>query len=563
MTILRLPLRRARRSGAGRFCVPGGVAVLAVAGVLAASAAAGPALPLHASVSVSKPGSGSGTVTSSPPGISCGGACSFSFPSTDNSDYQPVSLSASPDPGSSFAGWGGVCSGSGGCTIEPILMNESYGVTAQFDRIRPSQFPLAVSVNGSGRVSSSPAGITCRPTCSASFETDSRVTLTATATPGWTFAGWSGDCSGTGDCSVLMADPRSVTATFAPPETAYALVVSAAGGTVVSDLEGIVCPSECAGSYGSGVTVVLTAQSPGVVWGGACSGSAATCTLVMDGPKSVTASFVETPLAGAPLAVGVVGKGSVSSDPGGIACGSTCGALFPPGSAVTLGATPAEGWIFAGWRDACTGVATTCRVTLSGPQVAVAVFVEAGTQYAVAVTKVGSGLVRSRPAGITCGATCSSSFLAGSTMTLEAVATKDWRFVRWSGACTHTRPVCSLGMDAPKSVSVTFARQADRAAPVVRALPSSGVRGALTRLRYRVQETSGRSSETATVFRGTKRLATVRGRMHDVEPDVLFYFLRWRVPASVDTTRALRFCVQAVDPTGNRSKRSCAPLRIG
>jgi uncharacterized repeat protein (TIGR02543 family) len=552
------------RSRIGRPVASGGIAVLAVGGVLAASAAAGPALPLHATVSVSKTGSGGGTVSSSPDGISCGGACSFLFPSTDNDNYQPVSLSASADPGSTFAGWGGVCSGTGGCTIDPILMNQSYGVTASFDRVRPSQFPLAVSVNGSGRVTTSPAGITCRPTCSASFETDSRVTLTATATPGWTFAGWSGDCSGTGECSVTMADPRSVTATFAPPETAYALVVSSAGGAVVSDIENIDCPTAvCSASYGSGVTVTLTAQSPGVAWGGACSGDAATCVVTMDGPKSVTASFVGTPLTAAPLAVGVVGKGSVSSDPGGIACGSTCGALYPLSSAVTLGVTPAEGWIFAGWRDACSGVAQTCRVTLSGPRVAVAVFVEAGTQFAVAVTKVGSGLVRSRPAGISCGATCSSSFLAGSTLTLEATAPEEWKFVRWSGACAHTRPVCSLGMDAPKSVSVTFARQADRKAPVVRALPSSGAPGARTQLRYRLQEQSGRSREAAFVFRGTKRVATVRGRMHAVEPDVLFYFLRWRVPVATDTTRPLRFCVEAVDPTGNRSRRSCAALRIG
>ncbi len=561
MKLLRQPLRRASRLAAGRL-LAGGVAALALGAVLAASAAAGPTAPLHGSISVTKTGSGSGTVTSSPSGISCGAVCSGSFLSTDNTGYEPVSLSAAADPGSTFAGWGGDCSGSGGCVIDPVLMGASYSVTARFDAVRPSEFPLAVSVSGSGRVSSAPAGISCPPTCSASFETDSQVTLTATPTPGWTFAGWSGACSGTGACAMQMANPRTVTATFAPPDTAYALVVSSSGGTVVSDIENIVCPSVCTASYGSGVVVTLTSQSPGVAWGGACTGGSPTCVVTMDGPKTVTASFAATPLSAAPLAVAVVGKGSVSSDPAGIDCGPTCGALYAVGSAVTLGATPAEGWVFTGWRDGCTGVARTCRVTLSGPRVVVAVFVEEGTRFAVAVTAAGSGLVRSRPAGITCGAVCSSSFLAGSTVTLEAQPAADWRFVRWSGACTHTRPVCSLGMDAPKSVSVTFARLGDRLPPVVRALPSAGVRGALTQLRYRVQEKSGRSRETATVFRGSKRLATVRGRMHAIEPDVLFYFLPWRVPAST-AQGALRFCVQAVDPAGNRSRQSCARLRIG
>jgi vibriolysin len=42
------------------------------------------------------------------------------------------------------------------------------------------------------------------------------VALTATPDPGSLFAGWSGDCSGTGSCQVTMSQARSVTATFAP-----------------------------------------------------------------------------------------------------------------------------------------------------------------------------------------------------------------------------------------------------------------------------------------------------------------------------------------------------------
>lgn len=69
---------------------------------------------------------------------------------------------------------------------------------------------------GSGSVASSPAGVDCGATCSASYASDASVALTANPAAGSTFVGWSGDCTGTGACSVTMNADRSVTATFAP-----------------------------------------------------------------------------------------------------------------------------------------------------------------------------------------------------------------------------------------------------------------------------------------------------------------------------------------------------------
>jgi uncharacterized repeat protein (TIGR02543 family) len=42
------------------------------------------------------------------------------------------------------------------------------------------------------------------------------VVLVASPVAPSTFAGWTGDCSGTGTCSVLMDRVRNVTATFSP-----------------------------------------------------------------------------------------------------------------------------------------------------------------------------------------------------------------------------------------------------------------------------------------------------------------------------------------------------------
>ncbi len=68
--------------------------------------------------------------------------------------------------------------------------------------------------NGTGTVTSLPAAIACGVTCTATFSSSLVVTLTATADVGSVFAGWSGACSGTGNCIVTMSAARAVTATF-------------------------------------------------------------------------------------------------------------------------------------------------------------------------------------------------------------------------------------------------------------------------------------------------------------------------------------------------------------
>ena len=531
-----------------RLLVAGCAALALLA--LTTSAAAVPDMALHARVSVERMGSGTGTVVSSPGGIDCGEQCSANFISNDDPEnYEPVTLTGIPDPGSEFEGFDGCC------PIE-LVPGKNYSATAFFGRVRPSQFSLAVTVSGSGAVTSQPGGITCGATCTASFNTDSTVTLSSQPTPGWTFAGWGGGCTGTGPCSLTMNNPKTVTATFAPPDTVYAMSVATAGGTVTSDVPGVVCGEACVASFGAGVAVTLTPSGP-VAWGGACTGSGA-CVVPMDRAKSVTASINGATLTRVPLAVSRTGKGSIVSNPPGITCGDACGVALPTGAQVTLQAIPDPGWTFAGWSGSCRGVVVTCQVVARAPATAVATFVEAGTLFPIAVTKVGQGRITSKPAGINCGSACSRSFPAGSTVTIEgAPLTNKWTFVRWDGACKGKKTTCAIPLDGAKSASATFGRVADPTPPRVKALASSGEHRRIAQLRYRVVEASGRSRETAMIFRGARRLGTVSSRLHTVDPDALFYFIPWR-----STARGkLRFCVVSTDLAGNRSKQSCAPPR--
>jgi phospholipase C len=151
--------------------------------------------------------SGSGTVTSNPPGINCGSVCSALFNSGTS-----VTLTATPAAGSTFAGWSGACSGTGTCTL---TLTSNASVTASFNVSGPT---LTVSLPGpgAGTITSNPTGINCGSVCSASFNTGTSVTLSESPATGTTFAGWSGGgCSGTGSsCTVTVAGNTTVTAIF-------------------------------------------------------------------------------------------------------------------------------------------------------------------------------------------------------------------------------------------------------------------------------------------------------------------------------------------------------------
>jgi hypothetical protein len=152
--------------------------------------------------------SGTGTVSSSPAGINCGPTCSGSYAGGTS-----VTLTATAGTNYSFIGWSGACSGTGSCVV---TMDAAKSVTGTFTATSFA-LTLARAGTGTGAVTSSPSGINCGSTCSASYNPGTSVTLTATAASGSTFAGWSGACTGTGSCVVSMSAAKSVTATFSLP----------------------------------------------------------------------------------------------------------------------------------------------------------------------------------------------------------------------------------------------------------------------------------------------------------------------------------------------------------
>ena len=160
---------------------------------------------------------------------------------------------------------------------------------------KPTDFSLTVSSSGAGTVSSTPAGINCGTTCSASFAAGSSVTLTATPAAGDSFSGWSGACSGAGKCTVVLNADTAVGAAFSAPGTVTVSAVGPGTGTVTSTPAGINCGQSCSGTFPSGTSVTLTAtaaaNSSFAGWSGACTGTAACKVKVGATAADVTATF--------------------------------------------------------------------------------------------------------------------------------------------------------------------------------------------------------------------------------------------------------------------------------
>jgi hypothetical protein len=267
---------------AATYCVAVGDYGTNSAGVEGAIATLAPTETL----TITKTGSGSGAISSTPAGINCGSTCSLAFPYGTQ-----VTLTATAQLGSAFTGWtGGGCSGTATCTV---TMNNAQAVTATFAARPPAT--LKVSKHGSGTVKSTPSGISCGSTCSHHFIYGTSVTLTAKPAAGSVFTGWTGACTGTtATCHLSMTAARTTAATFVPTKLLTVTKTGAGSGTVTSSPAGIACGATCKHPFAAGTAVTLTASaktgSTFTGWSGACSGHA-TCIVKMSAAKSVKATF--------------------------------------------------------------------------------------------------------------------------------------------------------------------------------------------------------------------------------------------------------------------------------
>lgn len=373
---------------------------------------------------------GTGTVTSSPPGIACGATCVAPFDTGTT-----ITLTAAPGPAATVT-WTGCSSVNGNtCTVTGLSVNK--WIVATFSA---SQYVLSVTRagTGSGTVTSNLGGIACGAACTSTPLSGS-VQLTATADAGSLFAGWSGStgCSGaTNPLTLTMSAAKTCTATFnpvtasdiildngqagtsstgswyfssapspygvnaayAPPAATAATftwtptipaaatyqvyvwwtsdttrtnsvqyTITHAGGTATPTVD----QTTGGGQWHSLGTFTFNAGTGGSVKVTGPSGSGSTPTVAAD---AVWFRYIP---GGAPtLTITKTGSGTgtITSNPPGILCGTDCTGMFATGTPVTLTVTPDPGSTFAGWSgdgDCADGVAIltaarACTATFTG-----------------------------------------------------------------------------------------------------------------------------------------------------------------------------------------------------
>jgi Divergent InlB B-repeat domain len=458
----------------GRF------AALGVAGMLLVMVAF-PSLASAATqtLTVKKVGTGTGTVTSAPAGfIECGATCSAPI-----LEGTTIALSGSPGPNTAAVVW----SGCDKVNLEDeclLTMSAPKTVTATFNLLERT-LTLTKKGAGAGTVTSSPAGIECGATCSASFVKGSTVTLTGVPTGKTLAPSWSGcdNFDAEGKCVVTMSAARSVTVTFDLP--AYQLTVKKVGagaGTVSSSPTGISCGATCSAPFVEGSTVTLTgvpdANSTPVQWTGCTSVKEGKCLVTMNAARAVTATFDS--LQQLTLTKVGTGTGKVTSSPAGIECGSSCSAGFVKGQIVTLTGTPGLHTKAVKWSG-CDSVNAEgkCLVTMSAARTVIATFdlERQWLEYLVTVQRkgTGKGTVTSVPGGISCGADCSETYLYNTQLTLTAIPAEGSVFKEWSGGgCLGQSGPCTTTVNATRLIRAIFVAVGTRTLSVAKAGTGGG-----------------------------------------------------------------------------------------
>jgi len=153
------------------------------------------------------------------------------------------------------------------------------------------------------------------------------------------------------------------------------------------------------------------------------------------------------------LSLIINGSGTITASPGG-SCSASCSVTIPSNTPITLTTTPAAGWSFLNWSNACSGI-DPCTITPTTPITVTAIF---DTAQVALTAMVGiGGTVVSSPSGISCNnATCTSLFDLGTTVTLTATpANATWYFVGWNGDCSGTG-TCALTLNMPHQAGAVF-----------------------------------------------------------------------------------------------------------
>jgi|GEM_PF-2977774 len=312
-------------------------------------------------LTVSKAGTGSGTVTSSAGGISCGTTCSASYASGAS-----VTLTAAATSGSTFGGWSGACTGSGSCIV---TMTAARSVTATFHGT-PVTTPAFINAGGAASGTwAADVGFAGGSTYSVTTAIDTSL-LGGTVPPQAVL-----QSERYGEFTYTLGgftpgSPQSVTLYFAEVYWTAAgqrtFNVAINGSTVLTAFDIHAAAGGAAKAISRTFDATANASGQIVIQFARAGGP--------DNPKvNAIAVGPAGPSTRYALSVSKAGTGSGTVTGASIACGATCSASFDSGTTVTLTAAAASGSTFGGWSGACTGTGT-CAVSMTAARSVTATF---------------------------------------------------------------------------------------------------------------------------------------------------------------------------------------------
>jgi uncharacterized protein (TIGR03437 family) len=306
------------------------------------------------------------TVATNPPGqaITADGT-SYTSPHTftwNVGSAHSIGMTAPPASGGTrytFANW----SDSGAQTHTVTTPSTATTYTANFS----TQFLLTrnVAPAGSGTIAATPSST------DGYYAGGTSVQLTPAAASGYSFDSWSGDASGTTTtASVTMAIPRTVTANFRS-STATIVATNPPGLGVVVDGTSYTTPKTfswtASSSHTIGATSPQTASGTRYIFANWSDGGAQTHTISAPAAGGTFTANFSTQYA-LTVSINPAGSGSVSATP------ASADGYYNSGASVSLAATAAGGYAFAGWSGGLTGAATPQSVAMNGTRTITASF---------------------------------------------------------------------------------------------------------------------------------------------------------------------------------------------
>lgn len=351
---------------------------------------------------------------------------------------QLVTITAQPSADYVFVKWTGDIGDITDVTqsTASVKMSDNRKITANFV-LASTRYTLTASTDGAGSIDTSPS--------QAEYLVNETVSVSASSNQGYAFSHWEGDLTGTSPmASLRMNGNKSIAAIFNPTLTVHQ---SVAGGGEVQAV-----PALTSNGYRAGTVVSITV-SPFIGylfdgWTGDVAGISdvrqAAVTVVIDSPRTLMANFVASPRFTIAVGVEREGSGLVMLVPAQPSDG------YPLNQQIEVYALPNADYAFSHWTGDASGSSQVLKLPVDGEKSVVAVF---DPKVTVQCDPVEGGTVDvSSPLS-------SGGYATGTEITIEAIASKGYKFKHWSGDLSNSDNPTSITVDSPRTVTATFVKE--------------------------------------------------------------------------------------------------------